>query len=273
MEKFAWQKAVNSEHGPLKSTTRLLLLVLSVFMGKNGFCFPSTKKIAQASGLSERSVCDHIKVAVEAGWLEKIENTGHGKSWKRNSYKAKKPLMVLKQIQQHKAEGTETLSDGTEPPTEATEPHSTLAPKQVQSNIPVNKSKNISKNNNPVAIEVFDFYVTEIQPRRKSKNRAVKNIQTHMRRGAPVSTLKAAIKNYRSVLDGVDRRFRKDPANFFGINEPYAEDYYPQNFEPPKDYGDRSGKIEEAKAILEFDGQEACRRYCEKAHIDFGGIQ
>lgn len=145
MDKFEWQKAVISDLGPPSPTTRLLLLVLGVFMAKDGGCYPSAKKIALASGLSVRSVYEHIKIAVEAGWLIKQKKTGYGKQWKRNSYQAK--------ISYQKADGTARDSvpkhDGAEPLSDGTESPSTLVLHEAQPNKPVNKPKNRPKNNSP----------------------------------------------------------------------------------------------------------------------------
>lgn len=231
---------VASDVGPEFATTRHVLLTLGTFMSESGgSCFPSTRKIAVSTALSERSVCTHLKIAEQAGWIKIFENTGQGQAHKRNSYQASIPKKALKEVQHVEAEGAERDSaayqKGTEPLSKGTEPDDKKALKEVQSNISVNRPKNIP----PDASALFVFYVQEIQPSRKSKNRAVKNIAKYLKRGISSENLKAAIKNYKSTLNGTAPEYRKDPANFFGINEVFAEDFYPENFKSPTEEPDQ----------------------------------
>jgi hypothetical protein len=138
VDKFDWQRAITSDQGPASPTTRHVLLTLSIFMDQDGDnCFPSTRKISSATGLSERSVCTHLDLAASAGWIEKIERTKSGQGWKRHSYKASLPKNVLKEVQHVEDGGTETGSArypiGTEPHSEGTEPDDNKALKEVQS--------------------------------------------------------------------------------------------------------------------------------------------
>jgi hypothetical protein len=112
---FNWRKATISKCGP-KPTTRLLLLTLSVHMdGNGGSCFPSTRKLAEETGLSERTVCTHLEIAEKEGWIKKMKQGLTGRSWKRHSYQAAIPPEALKQVQHPKQQGTEPHAEGTEP--------------------------------------------------------------------------------------------------------------------------------------------------------------
>ena len=80
--------------------------------------------------------------------------------------------------------------------------------------------------------EIYAHYVHVVQPLRKTKRRCLSNLKRHSKNHS-FSDLKTAVENYASTLNGSEPRFRKDPANFFGVNEPYFEDYLPENFDPP----------------------------------------
>lgn len=77
---------------------------------------------------------------------------------------------------------------------------------------------------------IYEFYLLEISPLKKSRSRALKNIQRWLKKHS-VEDLKQAIRNYRTVC-GDNPQYRKDPANFFGLNEVFHVDYLPENFIP-----------------------------------------
>ncbi|WP_175947643.1 helix-turn-helix domain-containing protein [Burkholderia pyrrocinia] len=72
----------------LEPTTRLVLFTISMHLNdKDGIpAFPSTKTIADRSGLSERAVCTHIEKAVEKGWLIRGTLGCTNRAWKRSKY-------------------------------------------------------------------------------------------------------------------------------------------------------------------------------------------
>lgn len=84
---------------------------------------------------------------------------------------------------------------------------------------------------------IYTYYCDKILPIRKSKQRALSNIESHLKRYSEDS-LKVAVDNYSQIALSSEPEFRKDPANFFGKNEPYFKDYLPENFEPPKEEHD-----------------------------------
>jgi len=86
-----------------------------------------------------------------------------------------------------------------------------------------------------VCDEIYNFYILEIAPERKSKQRALLNIKSHLRKNTP-EDLKQSVLNYKTTSSKSEPQFRKDPANFFGKNEPYFKDFLSCVFkkqEPP----------------------------------------
>lgn len=228
---FRWRGAVVSENGPARPVTRFVLLVLSLHMDSaGGSCFPSTKLIASETGLSERSVCTHIETASTAGWLKKGSGTagkGSGKGWRRHVYQATFPDIVLKEIQQHGTERDSAATPlGAERGALGAERHDNLVLKDVQSSSSSSTSNNSTRT---PAEEIYSFYLTTISPLRRSGKRAKQNITSHLKRHLSES-LRQAILNYAFVALKSDPQYRKDPANFFGKNDPYFMDYLPGNF-------------------------------------------
>ena len=91
---FSWRGAISSKHGPTSPTRRHVLLVLSLHMNeKGGSAFPSTRTLAEETGLSRRAVETHLRIAGTEGWLssEKVKtNRQHG--WLRTIYRAQIPI-------------------------------------------------------------------------------------------------------------------------------------------------------------------------------------
>lgn len=126
---FTWRTAITESD--LSSTTKWVLVALSLYMNEKGeSCFPSTKRLAQDTGFTERTVCTHLMLACDQGWLY-IRNHGYGdQRWRRHEYVPSTP----------DREGAEPDSaprdEGTEPDSapsdEGTEPHAEKALNEVQ---------------------------------------------------------------------------------------------------------------------------------------------
>lgn len=146
-----WRKALASRNGPEHATTRHVLLTLSVWMdGQGGSCFPSTREIAEATGLSERAVCTHLERAAAGGWIRRKAAGREGRAWRHMTYTAAVPD-VLNVVQHVREEGTERDSApqgvrGTERHARGTEPNDNEALNEVQSNSPLELSSNSPKN-------------------------------------------------------------------------------------------------------------------------------
>lgn len=134
---WTWRHAIKDSE--LEPVTRHLLLTMSIYMNEvGGGCYPTTKELARATGLAERTVCIHIRKAVEAGWLEVSAHGFKGQKWKNHQYQAAWP----------ETKGTERGSVASEGKalsltTKGTEFDDTKALSHAQSILPVNTSNNI----------------------------------------------------------------------------------------------------------------------------------
>jgi hypothetical protein len=94
-------------------------------------------------------------------------------------------------------------------------------------------SKEVKEKRKNTADIVLNHYIKTVAPKQKSRQRALKNIKSHLRHYSHESLI-AAADNYHSVCNGRKPEFLKDPANFYGIREPTFIDYLPDTFQPPK---------------------------------------
>ena len=220
--KFIWLKTVLSGMSGLPPTTRLVLCTLNRYMDASGKCFPSISTIMEGSGLSNPAVIKHLKIAVESGWIRRGIKGMKGQKWKRHQYNAILPEKVANEVNHLYVEGGK--------------PQLVKVANEVNSN-----NNRITKQTNQ---EIHEAYLMAINPLRKSKQRSLKNIleqKRHLKKHS-VYELLECIKNYSSILNNTAPKYRKDPANFFGITEPYFIDYLPGNFEgetqpePPKEF-------------------------------------
>ena len=73
----------------LRSTTKLVLFVLSTYMDNDGReCYPSIRLLSTNSGLSRTSLSHHLDVAQSAGWIYKIKRKSETSTWQNNEYLA-----------------------------------------------------------------------------------------------------------------------------------------------------------------------------------------
>lgn len=77
--------------------------------------------------------------------------------------------------------------------------------------------------------EVYDYYISKINPLQKSSKRAIKNI-SHWLKTFTKEELISSIDNYFTLSQTRDPDKRKDPANFFGKQDEYFKDYLPNVF-------------------------------------------
>ncbi|HUF70684.1 MAG TPA: helix-turn-helix domain-containing protein [Longimicrobiales bacterium] len=67
---FRWRELVCGPAGPEKATTRHVLLTLATHMDVNGgSCYPSTRRLATETALTQRSVITHLEEAEREGWI------------------------------------------------------------------------------------------------------------------------------------------------------------------------------------------------------------
>lgn len=63
---------------------------------RGGSCFPTTRKLTDETGLSERTVCTHLMRAAQDGWLHKTSGVFSGRHWHRSVYEATIPVEAKK---------------------------------------------------------------------------------------------------------------------------------------------------------------------------------
>ena len=82
---FSWRHAVISS--ALSPTTRHVLLTLACHVSDAGdACFPSIDQLVAETGLSRRSVIDHLHAAQAAGWLLIGLHGFRGQKWRSHEY-------------------------------------------------------------------------------------------------------------------------------------------------------------------------------------------
>jgi len=94
-----------------------------------------------------------------------------------------------------------------------------------QAGLTAQQSEELKQN----AEKLYDYYVEKIKPEKKSKARSISNILKHAKK-FEFKDLARAVLNYLPKAMAFDPTFRKDPANFFGVNEPYFKDFMPGKF-------------------------------------------
>mgnify|MGYP006426731843 CR=1 FL=1 len=127
MKVWSWRHAI--QQAELNSTTKLVLLNLSIYMNEIGEgCYPSTARQAKDTGLSERSICTHLDKAEKAGFIAVKKHGFGGQKWSRNEYYATYP------------KGTESGAEALNVFHKGTEPDDIKALNEVQSNSSVNNT-------------------------------------------------------------------------------------------------------------------------------------
>ncbi|MEN8251696.1 MAG: helix-turn-helix domain-containing protein [Bacteroidota bacterium] len=105
---FNWRKLIFKSELP--ANAKYIGSYLMTWMNENGDnCYPSVKRIAHETSLTEPTVCKYIQVLREEGWLETKKKGFDGKAWAHNQYYPNIPNKVLKEIK-CELEGTKTDS-------------------------------------------------------------------------------------------------------------------------------------------------------------------
>ena len=132
MKVWSWRNLIQKAEIP--STTKLVMFNLSCYMNDTGEgCYPSTKRQASDTGLSERAVCTHISKAKEYGLIEVVRHGFGGQKWSRNEYMAKYPEGTELGSAPYNEKALNLMQEGTEP-------DDIKALNDVQSNSPVELS-------------------------------------------------------------------------------------------------------------------------------------
>ena len=141
---YSWRQAILKSGLP--ATTRHVLLTLSCHMNDAGeSCYPSIDLLCEETGLSNRSVITHLKLAEEGGWIEVDKHGFSGQKWARNEYRIAwpktpteppgEPKKVVNDV--HHLE-TEAVKEVHHLLPEGSEPNDKKAVKEVHTNYPKN---------------------------------------------------------------------------------------------------------------------------------------
>ena len=176
--KWSWQQAVIDSAIP--ATTKHLLLTLGCYMNAmGGSCYPSIKTLCEKTGLSNRTVITHIKIAEEYGFIKVKTHGFGGQAWKRQEYEASWPSetkggepitppiskggeAITPRSSKKGGEAiTPRLKKGGEPVSKGGEPNDKKVVKEVHTNRPYNSPSNspyysdtdVSGEVSPLAIE------------------------------------------------------------------------------------------------------------------------
>lgn len=222
---FAWRNCLLSPEGPSNPTTRLVLLTLSTHMSQEGErCFPTTRRLAEQTGLSERSVITHIQRATQEGWLLVSKHGTNGQGWRRHEYHPLVPQRAEGGSVPQRAERASVAS------VERAEPHDRNVLKEVQCNSKENSktpSRTIPKKNGSYPVEFETIW--SLYPKRtgaNSKRAAFKAWQARLRSGVPEEEILDGVRRYADYCD--DRgnsgtSYVKMAATFFGPDEWWKE--------------------------------------------------
>lgn len=78
-----WRDIVVSERGPALATTRLILLAIAIEMewAVSDRARIAVGLLAKRGAVSRRTVMNHLRIAVNDGWLERRHPKGFGRAW------------------------------------------------------------------------------------------------------------------------------------------------------------------------------------------------
>lgn len=160
---FTWRGAV-TDCQLLKATTKHVLLTIATHMnGRGEGCYPTIAQLKYETGLSNRTICTHIQIAVGAGWLAVKKRGNAGQNWANHEYYPVVPpghvRITFRQskITQGSEEGSspsfneavKLTAEADEPSAEGSEPKSKKVVKKVHtsSSISSSVSSSVSQDN------------------------------------------------------------------------------------------------------------------------------
>lgn len=90
---FSWRTTIL--RSDLEPNTRLVLLTLACHMNDAGeSCYPSIDTLTHETGLSNRVIIKHLKIAKQRGWITVEKHGFKGQRWARNDYKMAWPNFI-----------------------------------------------------------------------------------------------------------------------------------------------------------------------------------
>lgn len=86
------RKTILSASGPRQSGTKLVLVAILEYAGPGCVAFPSQKTLAACTGMSVRSVRNHLKQAARDGWITTGQRRNpSGRDWYHTVYMVHTP--------------------------------------------------------------------------------------------------------------------------------------------------------------------------------------
>jgi hypothetical protein len=173
---WSWRHAVLKSGLP--ATTRHVLLTISCFMNDvGGGCYPTQEQLAEASGLTDRAVRQHIDAAVKAGWLVRKEHGFRGQKWRNHEYEAAWPTQDVDAAALPIDKGEEPASG---PFSEGAERHAEGAErddKKVRNDVPTilpehSSNQRVDARASDAIFEEFDQFVWAEFPRNPNSDKS-----------------------------------------------------------------------------------------------------
>ena len=131
---WTWEDAITESN--LKPMTRLVLLTLSTFMNaKNTSAYPSQEELARCSGMGLSTVNRHLKLALEAGFIEVRKHGFSGQNWANNEY-----IAVIPSAEKVVSEGDDLFEKGSAALTERLCQREKKVMSERHTNKPINQS-------------------------------------------------------------------------------------------------------------------------------------
>ena len=144
VNRWQWLETLASECGPPGATTRHILHAISIHMNAQGeSAWPSTATLALRTGLSERAVSKHVKVARSGGWVEVTKRRQAGQGWQVNQYRATVPCHAVgcvPKMKKHTERGSVYSTKQTERHNKTNGTSRQNTPNEVPTNSPLNNS-------------------------------------------------------------------------------------------------------------------------------------
>lgn len=171
---WSWRHALLKSDLP--ATTRHVLLTISCFMNDvGGGCYPTQEQLAEATGLSDRAVRQHIDIAVKAGWLVKKEHGFRGQKWRNHEYEAAWPTQDVGEADLPVVVGEEhasaPFSEGAERHAEGAERGSEKVRNDVPTILPEHSSNQRSVDAHAALREDFEINIWGDFPRNPKSDR------------------------------------------------------------------------------------------------------
>jgi hypothetical protein len=93
VKSWLWRVSVRN-HGPNDKTLKHVLLTISTYMDKDGYCYPSQDTIARSASMAPYTVQKAIARANAGGWIAVFPRQGDGQRWRNYEYRACIPASV-----------------------------------------------------------------------------------------------------------------------------------------------------------------------------------